>query len=161
MDIDHHHGKCAWTYSDGCRCTNTASMSPSFAEGTGTTSGQGTKSKWYCAWHYECLVSHLEDNYDTDAYRKWYANRNKKSRIPKASEGWDENDIWQIKGLVIAGESSLAWRLAPEAARQKALALSKGWIPPKYEMPDIDAEERAAIQAEACETYDILGKVRY
>ena len=148
--VDPHHGQCSWKYYDGCRCSNLATFSPSISEGTGTTSGEGTNSKWYCAWHYECLTAGLEDKYDTPEYLKWHSNRKASvSRVPKAPEGWKDYDPWQIKGLVIAGVDSLVWKKAPLEMQESALKLMGEWTPPKYIMPDIDEEERKAIQQES------------
>lgn len=67
---------------------------------------------------------------------------------------WDVNDESQLKGLISLGEKSLAWRKAPlemqEAAREYS---AKGWKAPVFEMPDIEAAERLAIQQEGVDIW--------
>jgi hypothetical protein len=158
-EADPRHGLCSWKYSDNCHCTRQGTISPAISEGVGTTSGEGSKAKWFCSWHYDCLVlGHKDDSPDGPDYREWY-NRNKNysakyGQKQKTEVVWDVGDIWQVKGLLVLGKNSIAWKKAPPELREAAERLSGTWKPPVREMPvltkqellDVEAEERLAIQ---------------
>lgn len=71
---------------------------------------------------------------------------------------WNPEDEAQIKGLLLWKKDGPIWNSAPKEMREKALALeASGWKPVDHTMPDIEAEERLAIQEDS---YDLMGRVR-
>ena len=159
--VDPQHGKCAWL-SGGCRCQLPGTISPGTGEPNGTTSGQGSRAKWYCGWHFECLMKGLRDDFNTPEYAAWYQREasytRQHARKPPIADGfadaWIPGDIHQIKGLAMMGPGSLAWRKSPTAMQRQAQDYLDGHGVPKIglEWPqpptesDLEAEKRRMIE---------------
>lgn len=131
QEPDINHGLCSWSYPDGFRCSRPGGISPSTGEPQGTNSGEGSKAKWYCSWHYECLSRNLKDDTRSPEYREWYLNSLKnQAKMISNRPVWDANDEFQVKGLALLGSESLAWKMAPEKMRRAAEAvIAGGWKP--------------------------------
>lgn len=133
FDVDPHHGKCAWSFSHGGKCHKNGVICPSSSEPKDVVSGHGSKSKLYCAWHYECFTKHLSDDLGGKDYQQFCeqeARRDKLYEIPPQPSNWDANDMLQIKGLIFLGKDSMPWQKAPKIMQEAAQYIMRtGWKP--------------------------------
>lgn len=154
-----------------------SSCSTCWGDGIVRTSKDNYKQLWKCGDCDNC-------NYN---YPVWNADFLLRGYRKELAPTWDASDEMLIKGLAYLGEESIAWKKATIECRDAAIAYKQnfksnvrpvagfstiaqslsGRSDPDKERERhrhidwVEREERAAIQAEACETYDILGKVRY
>ena len=174
--VDPNHGKCAWKYPDGLRCSRIGVISPSVVEPSSTTSGEGSQVDWFCAWHYECLTKGIKDDLRGEDYRDFYQRELKytldHSRRPpmekEAAEQWDVKNRAQVLGVAMLTVGKSVWKKVPKDLQDAALEYLKdhpvpkiGRTWPKEKGPnDLYAEaHRQKKELEAFESYDLLGKV--
>lgn len=129
--LDPNHGLCAWLYPDGCRCTRKGVVTPSLGESEGTTSGHGSKAKWYCGWHFECVMrGHADDSPNGEHFRDFHdAETRYAAQFPRDRcdcVDWNSANEGQVRGLAFLGPESLAWRKSPVWMQEAAAKLLKG-----------------------------------
>lgn len=151
---DPNHGKCAWT-EYGMRCSSVGTLCHSTVDAISPVSGEGTKAKWYCAWHYECITKGLGGYRHGPDYENFcrhelsYALDHDR---PKMRDTWDADDETLLKGIIFIKETldekSITLRHVPQNCKDAAREFEKTWTPPKHDIPAIDAYECEEMQSE-------------
>lgn len=144
--LDPNHGQCSWM-DHGERCNNLGTLCPSTTEPSGAVSGEGTRAKLYCAWHYTCLTSGTNPK-DQLAYENFL----KQERAYEEKKIKHDPHLAMIKGLVFLGAKSMAAKKADPRYYPLAKKLKEsGWTPNSFEMPKLTAEETKTLENEKLE----------